>query len=625
MITILTSVFKGELFIKHYLEKVSLCNNYTKCEHIIFNIIKSNTKYTNDLLYNHSKKYRNIVLIPIIKDPGLYELWNIGIKFSKNEYLLTLNIDDMISKDFLDMTYNYLENNKDIDLVCTPTVVSYKPNTYDFNENSNYFYKEKYINHNSIDIINGVKYDKYPNNKYLLEKYIEVKDTNFYKKNTWCRYNYFDKYDMILLENNKIISYNIPHCCPVWRKSLHYKFGFFNENEYGVYADYEFWLRCMGNTTLFGLIPKLSVIYYLSPTSHNRYFKNEKQINKIFYKYFGVSNIKSISMNFINLEKKKKVFFTLGKEKKYSFGNHRAGWYYVLYNISNNTIPHRNSIYLDTFIESTFLWGEHSDSNIHDYPWIGILHNPPKIPKWFYYDLQAFDMLCKKKNFLKSLGYCKKIYVLSKYLADFLKNNEIIKKYNVKIDYFYHPSENPNTKFDFAKFINNKEKKLLQIGWWLRNLSMIYMIPSDIGYKKYILGCDRFRYRYLINEEKKFINTNVDYSRYNVNILEFVNNKKYDDLLSCNIVFIYLYDASANNIVIECISRNTPILVNKIGGIVEYLGEDYPFYYETVEEAISKLLNFDLIRKTYEYLKNNKKINYKINFKKFIKDRKSVV
>ena len=53
----------------------------------------------------------------------------------------------------------------------------------------------------------------------------------------------------------------------------------------------------------------------------------------------------------------------------------------------------------------------------------------------------------------------------------------------------------------------------------------------------------------------------------------------YDLLLMQNIVFINLIDASAVNTILECIVRNTPIIVNKIDGIIDYLGEDYPLYY----------------------------------------------
>ena len=85
----------------------------------------------------------------------------------------------------------------------------------------------------------------------------------------------------------------------------------------------------------------------------------------------------------------------------------------------------------------------------------------------------------------------------------------------------------------------------------------------------------------------------------------FLPNEEYDRLLSENIVFVYLYDASANNTVIECIVRNTPLLVNPIEPVKEYLGEDYPFYYNSYEEAVSKVSNLDLIYETHQFLCNH--------------------
>ncbi|MEN3012205.1 MAG: glycosyltransferase, partial [Dictyoglomus thermophilum] len=54
---------------------------------------------------------------------------------------------------------------------------------------------------------------------------------------------------------------------------------------------------------------------------------------------------------------------------------------------------------------------------------------------------------------------------------------------------------------------------------------------------------------------------------------------------------------------VECISRATPLLINKIPPVVEYLGEEYPFYYSSYEEAIEKANDYDLVLKTHEYLK----------------------
>ena len=89
----------------------------------------------------------------------------------------------------------------------------------------------------------------------------------------------------------------------------------------------------------------------------------------------------------------------------------------------------------------------------------------------------------------------------------------------------------------------------------------------------------------------------------NINFIEHVDNKNYDLLLSENIVFVNLVDASAVNTIIECIVRNTPIIVNKIPAVVEMLGENYPMYYTlldivlkyTLLEILVKLLSLDTL------------------------------
>ena len=75
----------------------------------------------------------------------------------------------------------------------------------------------------------------------------------------------------------------------------------------------------------------------------------------------------------------------------------------------------------------------------------------------------------------------------------------------------------------------------------------------------------------------------------------------YDILLSNNIVFIHLIDASANNTIIECIIRNTPIIVNRLDAVVEYLGVDYPLYYNNLNE-LDNIITFVNIEKAYYYL-----------------------
>ena len=87
--------------------------------------------------------------------------------------------------------------------------------------------------------------------------------------------------------------------------------------------------------------------------------------------------------------------------------------------------------------------------------------------------------------------------------------------------------------------------------------------------------------------------------------------------MSQSVVFLDLYDAIANNAVIECISRQTPILVNPIDSVVEYLGKDYPFYYYSLDEAAEKLEDDDLIQETSEYLQSCKRL---VDKSKFVRD-----
>ena len=93
-------------------------------------------------------------------------------------------------------------------------------------------------------------------------------------------------------------------------------------------------------------------------------------------------------------------------------------------------------------------------------------------------------------------------------------------------------------------------------------------------------------------------------------ILDHLNNDDYDDLLSCNIVFINLISASAVNTIIECIVRNTPILVNRLPATVELLGENYPLFYSNLDFA--DLLTTKKIKEGWKYLLALDKTKFKI-------------
>ena len=118
------------------------------------------------------------------------------------------------------------------------------------------------------------------------------------------------------------------------------------------------------------------------------------------------------------------------------------------------------------------------------------------------------------------------------------------------------------------------------------------------------------RYKLLSTEQRffgiKLLNNNVE--MYYTNTFD-----EYDELLTKNIILVDLFDASANNTILECLVRNTPIFVNKLPAVIEYLGPDYPLYFNNVHE-INHLLTPKNIIKANEYLKNLDKTEFKIEY-----------
>ena len=290
-----------------------------------------------------------------------------------------------------------------------------------------------------------------------------------------------------------------------------------------------------------------------------------------------------------------------GYERKINFGpqwssnKHRSGWGYAMSALRG--LHKRSGAVLDGFIENSFSW--HKDSCLASgtipylKPWVGFIHNPPNMPEWFGDGHSSNETIFAQREWKISLDKCKGLFTLSKYHRDALK--QIYP--NLLIEALKHPTETPEKKFNWKIFKGNPDKLLLQVGWWLRKPFSLYQLEAP-GFNKCILGTGN-PWQHLM---KTHLKTPSDIDWKAVSRLGFQKNEDYDDLLSMNIVFLDLIDSSANNAIIECIVRNTPVVVNKLAPVVEYLGKDYPLYFETLEEADNKLSDLSLIKEAHEYL-----------------------
>lgn len=255
---------------------------------------------------------------------------------------------------------------------------------------------------------------------------------------------------------------------------------------------------------------------------------------------------------------------------------HRSGWKFVIQNLKK--VHSSLGIKFISHFESNVAL-----NNTINEPWIGFLHNTPfhcedmKIYSNFNLSL---DNISKSRVWLDSKKNCKGLFVLSNYVKKWIKKNMFD-----NVEFLYHPTEIPEIKFDPNLFFSKNIKNLLFIGHWMRKFESFENINCK-NYKKIML-LTPFYYK---KKQKEII------------YKKFISNYNYDILLSKSLVFLDLHDSSANNLIIECIVRNSPILVRKLEAVEEYLGKDYPMYFSDLKEAEEKMQNEAIINHAYEYL-----------------------
>lgn len=208
-VTIITSLYKGEKYIRSFLENMVNQTIFSKCQ--LFIIDANSPENEQQIIEQYTEIYPNISYLKMPEQIGIYEAWNLAIKESDSEFITNANVDDLHRKDAFELKVNALKSNPEIDVV-------YSDVFYSFLENMPFEIVEKC----------GLKTDLPTANKINLLKI------------------------------------NSPHNSPLWRRSLHEKIGYF-DTAYKSAGDYEFWLRAAFSGSYFMKIPQPVVSYYSNP------------------------------------------------------------------------------------------------------------------------------------------------------------------------------------------------------------------------------------------------------------------------------------------------------------------------------------------------------------------------
>jgi hypothetical protein len=231
-------------------------------------------------------------------------------------------------------------------------------------------------------------------------------------------------------------------------------------------------------------------------------------------------------------------------------------------------------------------------------PWVGIVHNPMNMPKWFDY-CNSPQELWKRPNFQKSLKHCLGLIVFSEDLKHKLKKLSP----DVPIEAITHPTEltgqrwippqrvQPsqdfscgNLKLWFRMFKKGFHKRrLVQVGYWLRRLTSIWEVEVPWTWTKYWIN--RAEHGFTCLEKEIFYEKRVKQVIHGSVETLSLSNSEYDRFLSRSVMFIDLYDSSCNNTIVEAIVRHVPIVVRRLPATVEYLGEDYCLFFDSLDEV----------------------------------------
>lgn len=315
--------------------------------------------------------------------------------------------------------------------------------------------------------------------------------------------------------------------------------------------------------------------------------------------------------------------------ERYLRDHHRSGWRLAMESLYD--LHHSDGVRFEPFLDEPFavehprqgvrsgpelyaalrsqIWRDRITSQERQYvpikePWVGVLHNPFGMPEWFYPD-HSPEVIFSKAVWRESMDTCLGFFALSEDHARRMRRVT-----GKPVSTLYLPSEIPSLGFDFERFLGNESKKVVQIGWWLRRQTAIDHLPvgesNPLGYRKV-----RLVPRFASNAYEQIeAMREVEFQRYGtpspgvggVEVLMHLPNDQYDELLSCNIAMVQLEAASANNAVVECLARGTPLLVNRLPAVEEYLGCDYPLYYDGLEQAAELMMDLGRLKATHEYL-----------------------
>lgn len=210
-----------------------------------------------------------------------------------------------------------------------------------------------------------------------------------------------------------------------------------------------------------------------------------------------------------------------------------------------------------------------------DDEFVAISHRVPKHPVGIaskYEQNHDLEAVLSSDQWQHKRRKCRGIITFSEYAASYIRS-----RVDMPVLALPHPFETERPRFG----VNNDV--LLFTGHWMRDFKAFFdlKVPAH----KVLLDCMSDMWDGSTQEFEAEI---APFRNDTVEIRKYVEDSEYDRLMRSSIVFLWLHDVSACNTILDCIASRTPLIVNRLPAVEEYLG-DYPLICDSLDEVPAKL------------------------------------
>lgn len=206
-VLVLVAIYKAGDYIASKIQNLTQQTIFNECCFVLLNCQNLQNERSK---YSHILHYNNVIEILYDDYVRLYSSWNDGIRRSDSKYICNSNVDDLWKPDFLEVCSDHLDKNASTSVVSTNIMVTRTSNQGD---------------------VNNWKYDHY-------------------------------------MPKGLVYPLTTAGPCPVWRRDLHDKYGYFDD--YRTIGDAKMWEKWLAGGELFSVIDKDLVLYYASANSLER-------------------------------------------------------------------------------------------------------------------------------------------------------------------------------------------------------------------------------------------------------------------------------------------------------------------------------------------------------------------